>query len=96
MGMAEKQNLPKREEVTQTWTFKRLFQLNATVSAVTKIFNNPFDVLLVFLIIIASVGELIGDKVSWPFWVFSALMLYASFEEHQRIRLEEPNPKSKK
>ena len=93
MGIAQNQDVPKVKEVEQPWTFKRLFPFGGVVTSFTKVFVNPFDVLLGYLVFILGIAELFGRQVSWFMWVFATLILLADVFE--RLDLEETPKKTK-
>lgn len=86
MALTSQQEIPEKpKEIQEPWTFQRLFPLKATVSALTKSFTTPFDILLVFQILIIGTSELIGRQVSWMLYLLTALVLVADVVERQKI-----------
>lgn len=95
MALTQNQNLPNKPENAQEWTFKKLFGGGA-VSAVSKVFTNPFDVLLGYLILVVGVAELIGRHISWYLWVLITLLLFIDLLERRRDTLTHGEPKKGK
>lgn len=86
MGLAHEQDIaPKKEEPKSEWTFRRIFPMKATISALVKTFTTPFDVLLFFQIFIIGMSELIGNHVSWMMYLLTALTMFADVLEHQKV-----------
>lgn len=81
MGIAEQHNIPVKKVESEPWSMKRLFPFANAVSAFSKTFVSPFDILLGFLIFIVGISELIGHRVSWSMWVFITLILLATLLE---------------
>jgi len=82
MGIANQQDIPNKLETREPWTFKRLFSFGA-VTTLAKVFVNPFDVLLGFIILVIGLVELLNRHVSWGFYIIAILILIASvFERH--------------
>ena len=98
MGMTSQQNIPNKPATEEPWTFKRLLSFGAITTTLTKIFINPFDVLLGYLIFILGIVELIGKQTSWFLWGFVVLLLFVDlFERHTGIPLDTKiNKKAKK
>ncbi len=78
MGLAEKHDIPTKPVAAEPWTFKRLFPFSGAVTNIAKVFVNPLDVLLGYLVIMLGIAELIGRHVSWQFWVLTLLILGAT------------------
>jgi hypothetical protein len=90
MGIAERQVVPERKIESEPWTVKRLFPFAGAVTTLSKVFTNPFDVLLAYLIFVLGLSELIGHRVSWMMWVFTTLILTAALlERHKAVPLVE-------
>lgn len=81
MVLTSEQEIKNKPEVKEPWTFKRLFPFGGAVSAITKIFVNPLDVLFGFAVLIIGIIELLGKQVSWGFYILAILILTASFVE---------------
>lgn len=96
MALTSQQQIPKRPEEKQEWTFRRLFGLGGAATAVSKVFTNPFDVLLGYLLLIAGVVELLGRHVSWFFWVIIILILFVDLLERRRDVVEPKKTKEEK
>ena len=98
MALTEQQDIPKKPVVAEPWTFKRLFPFSGAVSAITKVFVNPFDVLLGFIILVIGLVELFGRHVSWGFYILAILILAAAlFERHVNLLFDvKPEEKVKK
>lgn len=97
MGLAHEQEVPKKVEEREPWTFRRLFPFGGAASAVAKTFTNPFDVLLGFLIVVVSVAELSGKHVSWFLWVLTVLILLVDLAERRKVVApKEKEPKEQK
>lgn len=97
MGIAEKQDIPQRKVAEDGWTFRKLFSSSTVTETLAKVFVNPFEVLLGFLVFIIGVVELLGRHVSWPLWVFTIIILSAGmFERHNSVINVEAKSKKKK
>jgi hypothetical protein len=98
MALTAQQNIPEKPIVSEPWTFRRLFPFAGAVTTLSKVFINPFDVLLGYLVFILGAAELLGRHVSWFFWVFAILILAADiFERHTGIPSDtKPEEKPKK
>jgi len=82
MAIASQQDIPNKPKANETWTFKRLFSFGA-ITTLAKVFVNPFDVLLGFIILVIGLVELLDRHVSWGFYTLAILILIASiFERH--------------
>jgi len=78
MALTAQQSIPERPKVeSEPWTIRRLFPFANIVSTLSKVFVNPFDILLGYMVVVAGIGELIGREPSGLFWAFSALVLVA-------------------
>lgn len=96
MALTNDQDIPEKpKQIPEPWTFQRLFPLKATVSALTKSFTTPFDILLVFQILIIGTSELIGRQVSWMLYLLTALILIADVVERQKKELPLKEKKKK-
>lgn len=83
MALTSSQDIPEKPKVSEPWTIRRLFSFSGIAKSFTKIFVNPLDVLLGYLVFILGIAELIGRDTSWFLWVFAILILAASiFERH--------------
>lgn len=83
MALTAQQDIPKKSETQEPWTFRRLFPLAGAVTSITKVFVNPFDILLGFLVLVVGIAELIGHQVSWMLWVLTVLILIADITERR-------------
>lgn len=96
MALTNEQKIPdKPKQPDQPWTFKRLFPLSA-ITSITKVFKNPYDVLLGYLVLILGIAELLGRHTSWYAWVFAFLLLFASFTEGQPADVKEEKKECRK
>lgn len=81
MALTSQQTIPEKpKQPEQPWTIKRLFPL-AAMASITKVFKNPYDVLLGYLVLILGISELLGRHTSWYAWAFTFFLLFASFSE---------------
>lgn len=90
MALTEQQDIPKKPEVREPWTFRRLFPFAGAISAIAKVFVSPFDILLGFLVFIIGISELFGRHLSWFFWLFTVLILVVDLMEKNNYFLESP------
>lgn len=90
MALTSEQNIPdKPKEKPEPWTFRRLFPFMGAVTNLAKIFVNPFDVLLGYLVVILSIAELLGRSISWPMWILTGLIFLAAIvERYGKIIIE--------
>ena len=83
MALTAQQNIPEKPKISEPWTFRRLFPFAAMASTLSKVFINPFDILLGFIILVIGLVELMGKDVSWGFYILAVLILLAAlFERH--------------
>ena len=80
MALTADQDIPNKPEVRESWSFRRLLSFGAA-NTLVKVFGNPFDVLLGFVVFILGIAELLGRQISWGFWVFAILILLADLLE---------------
>ena len=95
MALTEYQDIPKKPEVKEPWTIKRLLPFASVTSSIAKVFASPLDILLGYLVFILGIAELIGRNVSWFIWVFTVLILAADIFE-RRISTQLDIKKEKK
>ncbi len=95
MALTNEQDIPEKPKVKEPWTKRRLFPFAGGISSLTKIFVNPFDVMLGYLVFILGAVELFGRHVSWAFWLFTILILFISFIEKYRKEVVDSNEKIK-
>ena len=89
MALTEKQDIPiKPISPSEPWTFRKLFPFKATVSSLVKNFNNPFDVLVVFLILVIGLGDLLNIEISWMTYLLTVLVLGTSLVQHRENHVE--------
>ena len=95
MALTEQQDIPEKPKVNEPWSFKRLLSFG-TITTLAKVFINPFDVLLGYLVFILGIAELLGRSVSSFVWTFAVLVLTADLIERHIHFLLEKEPKEKK
>lgn len=83
MGLTSDQQLNKRqEEVPAKWTFKKLFS-SSPVTALTKHFINPMEILLGYLVLVTGIAVLCGLPIPGIFYVLtiviSAIIAYEKY-----------------
>ena len=83
MALTNQQDIPNKPEVREPWTFKRLFPFSGAVTSFAKVFVNPFDVLLGYLVFVLGIAELLGRHTSWFFWALTVLILIADIIERR-------------
>lgn len=91
MGLATQQDIKPKKVSSEPWSVRALFPVKAMASAISKTLISIFDFILIYLVIIISITELIGHKVSWFMWVFTTLIFLAVLSEHNKEK-----PKEKK
>ena len=96
MGIAASQEIPQKPEEKSEWTFRRLFPFGGAVTSISKVFINPFDVLLGYLVFILGIAELSGRKVSWMMWVFAVFILLSALLERHKAEISKPKEEVKK
>lgn len=96
--LTSQQDIPKKPEVqNEPWTFRRLFPFANTVATLAKVFVNPFDILLGFLVLIIGLVELFGRHISWGFFMLTILILAtAIFERHDKLTETKSKANTKK
>lgn len=94
MALASEQNIPKRPEPTEPWTFKRLFDFGG-ISTVSKVFTNPLEVLLGWVVFVVGLAVLIGRPAPVVFYILSLCILASVVYERSR-KGAEPVSKPKK
>ena len=86
MALTSLQDIPTKPEAREPWTLRRLFPFSGAVTSLAKVFVNPFDILLGFLVLVLGINELMGRNVSRFFWVFITLvLLIALLEKHTNL-----------
>jgi hypothetical protein len=96
MGVASQQDIPNRPEVSEPWTIKRLFPFSGTVTTIAKVFVNPLDVFLAYLVFVLGIAELLGREVSLFMWLLTILILAADIFERQTGKLTDSKSNIKK
>lgn len=85
MAIASEQNIPEKPVASEPWTVKRLFSFGA-ITTLAKVFVNPFDILLGFIVFFIGLAELLNRHVSLGLYLLAILILAASiFERHPEI-----------
>jgi hypothetical protein len=92
MGLASAQQLPNKETPESKWTFKKLLSPGA-VAALTKIFVNPLEVILGYMILISGFSVLIGRNISPYFFVLTIFVLAAVVYERTFKKEDAKNKK---
>ena len=95
MALTSQQDIPNKPIAQEPWTFKRLFPFAGAVTTLTKVFINPFDVLLGYLVLILGIAELLGRHISWFFWAFTTLILLSDLLERYLGIPSDTKPKEK-
>ena len=85
MPITERQDIPSKPQVSEPWTFKRLFPFKAAASAFSKVlpFFSPLEILFSYLVVILSLAEVVGRRVSWFVWILTFLIFFASLVERR-------------
>lgn len=83
----------KPTEQPQGWSIRRLLSLGGSVGKVVSLFN-PFEFILLTMILISGIAEIAGRHVSWFWYVLLVLVLLAAFAQRQRV--EQPKVESPK
>lgn len=83
MALTANQDIPKKQEVKESWTVRSLFPFSGIAKSLTKSFHNPFDVLLGYLVLILGISELIGRDISLFFWILTISILVADIFERR-------------
>ena len=96
MALTEQQDILQKPVVKEPWTMRRLFPFLGTASAFAKVFANPFDMMLGFLVLVFGLTELLGREVSWMFLAFSVLVLAANIYERRKSPEPVGKPEVKK
>lgn len=87
--MAMTQDVKKKVTTTEPWSVRALFPVKAMASAISKTLVSIFDFILIYLVVIISITELIGHKVSWFMWIFTTLIFLAVLSEHNKEKPKE-------
>ena len=84
MGLTRDQQIPdKKNEEKSEWSFRRLFPFAGAMTSISKVFVNPFDILLGYLVVILSIAEVLGRHVSWFLWLLTTLIFFADLVERK-------------
>ena len=84
--LTNQQDIPNKSETREPWTLRRLFPFGGAITTLTKVFINPFDVILVYLVLVLGIAELAGRQTSWFIWGFTTLVLATDiFERYTGI-----------
>ena len=95
MGLTAKQKLEEKPEEKAEWSIRRLFPVSV-VTSLSKVFTNPFDILLAIIVIFLGAAELMGHSVSWGMWVFAVTLLVLDFVERNKENVDEVKKTKKK
>lgn len=96
MPIASDQDIPERpKDKEEPWSFRKLFPFKASVSSLIKNFNNPYDIIVVFLVLIIGIAELLSIRISLMTYILTISVLAASLVQH-RENLVEGNLKKRK
>lgn len=93
MALTNQQDIPEKPRASEPWTFRRLFPFKGAISVFTKTFTNPFDMLLGYLVVILSIAEVFGRRVSWFIWILTFLIFIADLAERRIWETREPEKK---
>lgn len=86
MPLTTREGLPTQTVEKREWTMRPLFPFAKAVDAVTKLFVNPYDILLGFIILVIGAAQLMGRHVAWGFYLIAILILAATiFERHPNL-----------
>ncbi len=74
----------KPTEQPQSWSIRRLISMGGSISKVISMFN-PFEFILLVMILISGAAELIGRDVSWFWYVILFVVLLVAFSSQQKV-----------
>jgi len=94
MALTSQQDIPEKPKPSEPWTFRRLFPLSGAVTTLAKVFVNPFDVMLGYLILLIGIAELINRDVSPYFYILTGLIILVDVFERHACDLITPLDKS--
>lgn len=87
--LTDKLEIPnKPTEQPQGWSIRRLLSMGGSIGKVISFFN-PFEFILLTMILISGIAEIMGRHVSWFWYLLLVLMLLAAFASRQKI-VEQP------
>lgn len=93
MALTQDQDLPlKPQPEKEGWTYRRLFPMKATVSAIAKAFVSPLEVLLAYVVFIIGIAVLIGRVVPVLCYILAILLIIAVAVERARAPKVLPPP----
>jgi hypothetical protein len=88
MALTNQQDIPNKPTVSEPWTFKKLLSFNAAVTNLSKVFVNPLEVLLGFVVLVIGLAILFGRTVPVLFYGLALGFLFETTYE----RLFKPVP----
>lgn len=96
MGMAKDQEtLPAKPSPSEGWSFRRLFSA-PVATAFTKVFVNPFEWLLCYMLLVIGAAELLEKHVSLFFYAMTFFLFVAALITHLGNPLTELSRKKEK
>lgn len=100
MGLTNKQELETKPVPSEPWTFKRLFPFSGSVSSISKVFVNPLELMLAWIIFAISIAVLCGRPVPALFYGLAVGCLievdYERLREPKKLEFFEKDKKEKK
>lgn len=82
MGLATEQDIKTKPQEKTSWSFRQLFPVKAMATAISKTMTSLFDFILAYLVVVISLTELLGRRVSWFMWIFTVLVFLAVLSKH--------------
>lgn len=88
MGLTNQQDIPNKAVAPEPWTRKLSLPFIGAITSLSKVFINPIDVLLGYLVFIFGITEILDRQVSIFFWILIILILaIVVFERNKDIFL---------
>ena len=80
--MTEQQQLDNRpQEEPRTWTRRSLFPFASATKLIEKVFVNPFDIMVGYMVFVIGLAFIVGREISVIVFLLTSLLLLASVAE---------------
>ena len=86
-------NQPKKQP--SGWSIRHLLSLGGSFGKVVATFN-PFEFILLTMILISGIAEIMGRSVSWFWYIILFLVLLVAFAQRQQKVEPEKKPEETK
>lgn len=85
----------KPKEQPSGWSFRSLLSMGGSIGKVVSLFN-PFEFVLLIMILISGIAEIMGRHVSWIWYVILFVVLIAAFASRSKLEKQVEKPAEKK